>query len=368
MAEDQANTAPKSPKIPPPGLSKKHLKKAKERKIKKAKEAQKPVDALAVKPEKKKKNKKVRKAKAAKLQAATAQEKPEQAAAEPDATKSEGKQQPKLTYLHRVLSTLWHAIKGLKSYLMRKYSKKTGKSKSQDDEGAETPAGKQKMEKKLQALKKLTIYDSKLLMAILLRFQLNEDLDRYWSILKEVYGVKRRHFNLMIELMDERIRASGKGDMEDPETLMYSEDEDDQEALGIVDAAEAVHPDYEPQEHILVVYEWLFTSQPVEYKKAVADVVKMINKHKHKAGKKQASRDKNRDKKAKQQVKQQKKQAKEAETQGESSADLLADLDAFMNNNPILQEIHDLRMKTVKKKLKLRKLLAAKRASPSESN
>lgn len=275
----------------------------------------------------------------------------------------------KLSYLHKILSTLWHAIKGLRSYLIQKYSKHGTKKDTRPDEGhdgEEAKKSKPRFEKKLQSLKQLTLYDSKLLMALLLRFQLNEDLDRYWTILNEVYGVRRKHFNILIEIMDERMRATGKGELEDPETLMYSEEDEDDERIGVFEDEKPTQKEYEPQEHILDLYEWLFISQPIEYKKAVAEVVQMINKHKTKSEKKQASRDKNRDKKAKQAVKVQKKKADEdGAPEGD---DLLGDLDAFMANNPILQEIHDLRMNTVKRKLKLRKLLAAKRSkqqSPS---
>lgn len=352
--EKKADAQVKAASVNPPGQVNKLSKKAKEKKIRKNKNKKSGPKAV----EKSEVTKKQ-----VSSQSATSKE------VDPDAkTEKKHRGLAKLSYLHRILSTLWHAIKGLRSYLIKKYSKQNTKKavKVDDTKDSEEPQkGRPKFDKKVQSLKSLSLYDSKLLMTLLLRFQLNEDLERYWTILNEVYGVRRKHFNILIEIMDERMRATGKGELEDLETLMYSEEDEVEERVGVFEDEKPTEKEYEPQEHILEVYEWLFVSQPIEYKKAVAEVVQMINKHKLKSEKKQASRDKNRDKKVKQAVKIQKKKVEE---EGAAEDDLLGDLDAFMANNPILQEIHDLRMTTVKRKLKVRKMLAAKRSQQQPSS
>lgn len=182
----------------------------------------------------------------------------------------------KTLMFQKILSLLYASLRQYKSNLLVKTA---------------SHRDNQTMQDKHNLIKQLTSPSFKLLLPFLLKMLLKEDLSLYWPSLESIYSVTPTAYNCLIEYMaSNRLEQLGMKSRQEVESLFeVGTKSTNKYKLGP-----------EQAEGLLTVYEAICKQSPGRVRKALDQIVQIINKAKERAEKKQESRDRNREEKERQ--------------------------------------------------------------------
>ena len=169
-------------------------------------------------------------------------------------------------YKLKIISTIWSTLKVTRDTILRKFIRL---SKKKDEKR------KNKYNNHIDKIKNISLKDMRLLIPLILKYQIEEDIDIYWSILSTTYGLDINDYNNLIQHMYLRLKEKG---------------EDIDESMLTNDNTSTFNT------NVLYLYETIHMNKPHTYVNMIDSVIKIINTYKNKSILKQTKRQENKKK------------------------------------------------------------------------